>query len=264
MTSEWMPIAEYDKTAESHARVLIAGGSSCSPDSMVDEWFSMGDESAVARWDGFRWSNDCERDVDAYREYQPVFWMPMPKGRATCQCRACLDNPPMTSPSAAAVQEAMAEIEALGISHWSHDGAGRLISGGMQTIMDMGCCGNALPSGECCGNAVPVPVEVEAYEQHAHTSPEIAELILRLPALAAHVTALTSRLAAAEKERDALREALEESHRTLAQAFSRIHGLPRSTDTALATQIGQTRARIEAALATTLPKAPAQPEGETP
>ena len=54
---------------------------------------------------------------------------------------------------------------------------------------------------------------------------------------------------AAEAEAKALREALEDGYKMLARAFNRIHALPRSSDTALAEQICQTRARIETALA---------------
>ena len=50
----------------------------------------------------------------------------------------------------------------------------------------------------------------------------------------------------AENER--LRAALAQANRTLAAAFNRIHCLPRTTDTALATEIGKTRAAICAAL----------------
>jgi len=67
--------------------------------------------------------------------------------------------------------------------------------------------------------------------------------------LHARLSAETARADKAEAEAKALREALEDGYKMLAQAFNRIHALPRSSDTALAEQIGQTRARIETALA---------------
>lgn len=92
--NDWRPISEYDKTAETHEHVLIAGGSFRIPASMADEWRSMGDRSAMALWSELEgWTSGCDYDADAFREYQPVLWRPMPKGRTTCQCRACLDNP---------------------------------------------------------------------------------------------------------------------------------------------------------------------------
>ena len=75
-----------------------------------------------------------------------------------------------------------------------------------------------------------------------------ADLRLILSALTAQLEAETA-LDAAVAEAKALREALEDGYKMLAQAFNRIHALPRSSDTALAEQIGQTRARIETALA---------------
>jgi hypothetical protein len=46
-------------------------------------------------------------------------------------------------------------------------------------------------------------------------------------------------------ERDAMREVLADAYRVLAYAFNRIHGLPRTSDTELATDIEKMRARIE-------------------
>jgi len=78
---------------------------------------------------------------------------------------------------------------------------------------------------------------------------EIQIVLRALAALTTRLSAETARADKAEAEAKALREALEDGYKMLAQAFSRIHALPRSSDTALAEQIGQTRARIETALA---------------
>ena len=67
--------------------------------------------------------------------------------------------------------------------------------------------------------------------------------------LTTRLSAETARADKAEAEAKALREALEDGYKMLARAFNRIHALPRSSDTALAEQICQTRARIETALA---------------
>jgi len=64
-----------------------------------------------------------------------------------------------------------------------------------------------------------------------------------------------ARAETAERERDEARAeverkdaALKLAYETLAEAFGRIHGLPRTSDTTLANRIGQTRAKIETAL----------------
>lgn len=75
--------------------------------------------------------------------------------------------------------------------------------------------------------------------------------------LAAEAKAEVARLREAlVKERNALRAkltsalgALDESYLILAAAFNRIHGLPRTTDTELASRIEAARAKIERALA---------------
>jgi len=83
-------------------------------------------------------------------------------------------------------------------------------------------------------------------EAERATGDETARHISRL---LDHLARETARADKAVAEAKALREALEDGYKMLAQAFNRIHALPRSSDTALAEQIGQTRARIETALA---------------
>lgn len=62
------------------------------------------------------------------------------------------------------------------------------------------------------------------------------------------ISSLRRHLDAAEAEVKRKDVALRLAYGTLAQAFGRIHGLPRTSDTDLANAIGQTRAKIEAAL----------------
>ena len=63
------------------------------------------------------------------------------------------------------------------------------------------------------------------------------------------LAAAEQRVREAEKEENArLREALEQAYTVLSFAFNRIHVLPRSRDTELASDIGKVRAQIAAAL----------------
>ena len=64
------------------------------------------------------------------------------------------------------------------------------------------------------------------------------------------IHALATELLEARAENDRMRGVLDESYSTLAAAFNRIHGLPRTSDTELAKLIETTRAKIERALAT--------------
>lgn len=50
------------------------------------------------------------------------------------------------------------------------DGA-HLIARWPEHYTEVGCCGNALPSGECCGNAIPVPAVAEHVEKVADGDP---------------------------------------------------------------------------------------------
>jgi uncharacterized small protein (DUF1192 family) len=63
----------------------------------------------------------------------------------------------------------------------------------------------------------------------------------------ANIAALLDKIERLRADNARLRDAVDESYSTLAAAFNRIHGLPRTSDTELADRIEATRAKIERA-----------------